>query len=220
MRHIGAYFLILTGLLFLFTHCEDHRLNDPESTIKSISIDVRSLFEKNATLIRADGVSVIDRLAMTVTEADGQMQQLSQNITLQDSIVVFDLEVFRVTTSFRIDIFSNNSTLLYQKSASLELTQNDFNRTITMEPQDAVLAVSSSMIDLTAGDTFSIFNLGVGELSVYIDPPRQDGSQYIETVSPTKPATMDLGYLDNRANGTVITFSSRVGELEVVLVNN
>lgn len=222
-------FLLTVGLLGVGA-CRG--MTDEGSGGHRITLDLRSLVGGIAA--PPDFVSVLDTARLRIT-AGGLDSTQALSLGQSDSTAAFDVAVQSDSARFRLDVFSNNLTLLYRADTTVPIVDN-FAVQITPQPVNAVMVIwpRHPPYDTTdsAGDIFfiearwQIRNAGPAPLLWRVDTlgtdyvlscfvfPRQKPCLTQDTLLPSDlPDTVAVFFgIPDTAVGRTVTFTSNVGQ--------
>jgi hypothetical protein len=205
-----------------------------ERSENRITLNLRSLVGGNAA--PPDFVSVLDTAKLRVTAGTLDTTQVLP-LEQSDSTAVFDVAVESDSARFRLDVLSNNLTLLYQADTTVAVNLDNFAVQITPRAVNGVLVIwprnprdtlftdpdggffiMEQRLIRNAGSIPLVWNVD----SLASDPiflcrvrPSQDldcRTQHTLNPSPV-PDTVEVFYPRNENSPTrIITFTSNVGQ--------
>ena len=141
--------LLLAGALLggvLLAGCDEHAVGAGGGA--EVVLDLRPLFRAGDERC----VSVVDALALTVTEADGSERTTTRPLTPDDAEVRIPVEVEPGRVEFEAAVRSNNGTLLYTGSATAEVEGDGFRVEVPLDAVNAVLKACPDLVPLVPGD--------------------------------------------------------------------
>jgi hypothetical protein len=122
-------------------------------------------------------VSVLDSIAVTVTDADGRATALGVRLGRRDTSATFAVEVPEGTTRFDALVLSATRAVLFGGSRTLDVSADDFVVRIQTTAQAPVLLVAPDTLHvptptrLSTSGTVGVYNRGVGPLLVRFRGP-------------------------------------------------
>jgi hypothetical protein len=114
-----------------------------------IAFDLRPLF------VSAGGercATVVESLTLTVEEEGGRRQTFSEDVTAENAVFTFPVEVEPGTVMFTATVRSNNGTVLYEGEETATVEEDGFQVEVPLNPVDAVLKACSEAVRLVYND--------------------------------------------------------------------
>lgn len=144
IRSIG-YALLVAAILV--AGCDEHAVESGGAN--EVVFDLRPLFQSSQGESCA---TVVDLLALTVTDADGDTRTVERALAPDDAEVRIPVEVAVGTVTFEAEVRSNNGTPLYAGSASAEVTDDGFEIEVRLDAVGAVLKACPGVVPLLLFD--------------------------------------------------------------------
>lgn len=165
---MGTYFrwIICLALAMVLVACEN-RIIQParDGRVSQVRFDLSKIYQVPG-LSQQSAASVIDSLALTVSQFDGTTQQFHQRVSLQDSTVLFDIALAPGNYDFQAEVFSNNGALLYTGTANQEIEEDGFQVDIQLRAVNSVMVVFPDSIDMVNNYQQMLFFINKGRVGI------------------------------------------------------
>ncbi len=116
-----------------------NNITDSATQHTRIVLDVRSLVGELAAA--NDFVSVLASANLTISSPDQQLT-LTRQLGDNDSEATFDVAVQPGTVRFRVDVVSNNQTVVYQGDTTATIERDGFTVVVRLAATNAVMVIS------------------------------------------------------------------------------
>jgi hypothetical protein len=176
-------------------------------------------------------VSVVDRLILTVTEADGEEQVVVRQLAVDDAEVRVPVRVNPGSVRFDAAVRSNDGTLLYSGTRRVDVTPNGFRVEVNLDAVNAVLMACPELVPLVLVPDgggyrggFRLINRGVGTVSwvaTSVTPLCGRGTFLLQPCAATAAAGSDVLVSGSASSNVmrpyeiVVRITSEVGTLDV-----